>query len=229
MVGILVSYWGGLFSGAMLVSGRVTVLHPWRLTANVGKNVKLATTTDLEAYIEIQPMKTTIGSESENNKDVYRFLNICLYDFICKVYCRYIYIYIYVHMYDFLFCKVWYCLWFKKTYKPPVICETLWNMGYPNIIHAISTGALQIWSINNSADPNTLHHSVACDQCSQSASSNHHLCLLDKKVTPGKTWNLIHISFHLSTDWSSSHLISPSPFLKLWSDFWPFVNYTPEV
>ena len=37
-VGILVSFWDGLFSGAMLVSGSVlTALKPWKLT-NMNKN-----------------------------------------------------------------------------------------------------------------------------------------------------------------------------------------------
>ncbi len=33
MVGILLSYWGGLFSGAMLVSGRVTYFHCYQMQA----------------------------------------------------------------------------------------------------------------------------------------------------------------------------------------------------
>ena len=38
MVGILLSYWGGLFSGAMLVSGRVRALEGYLISSEAHSN-----------------------------------------------------------------------------------------------------------------------------------------------------------------------------------------------
>ena len=51
MVGILLSYWGGLFSGAMLVSGRVN-----GMILAVGKNIVL-----LKAWSEKEESAILIG------------------------------------------------------------------------------------------------------------------------------------------------------------------------
>ena len=98
MVGILLSYWGGLFSGAMLVSGRVTMSNSW------GTGVKCKSTQFF--FQRYWPkgcrdirwswiMKIRLCCQHHNHTDMHLICSLNIFIYIYIYISTYLYIYTY--------------------------------------------------------------------------------------------------------------------------------------